>query len=581
MCGFFGVVGTFNDNLDKPLISIKHRGPDDWGYYHTDDVRLGFRRLSIIDLSPKGHQPMSNSEKSVWIIFNGEIYNYLDLRKKLLSKYRFKSKTDTEVIIHGYEEWGIDGLLKRMNGMFAFCLFDKQKNIVYLVRDRIGKKPLYYFDGSNYLAFSSEVKAFFKLQGFKKEIDEEILKIWMGFPYLPDNNKTILKGVYKIPPASYLRIKNRAFEIKKYWYLPEPQEDAKAVSLKELESLLIDSVQRRLIADVPVGVLLSGGLDSSLIAALASTYSRKKINTINIAFPGSTIDESFFANKVSQHLGTNHISLKLDVKDIYEEFQKKIGIYDDLSTTDSGLFSTYILSKAIRQQGVKVALVGEGADEIFGGYSWFGLSQLPFKVLPSIVKSAAYYYAIMRQFSVKSLSYITFLNRKLNESSGSFLKKMQWFEIVYSLPNHYCMKVDKGSMAASLEARAPYMDYRVVEMARNLSMEQMLGGSTYSGSRPNEKFILRSIAEKYLPLEIVKRKKLGGMFPVYTFLNQGIKEEKKLILKNIYLEPYFPKKFLSDLIKSSPGLDILRWYREWILWKTLLFSLWARNYRFL
>ena len=581
MCGFFGVIGKFNDSIDKPLVSIKHRGPDDWGYYQTDDVRLGFRRLSIIDLSPKGHQPMSNSRKTVWLIFNGEIYNYLDLRQKLVSKYRFKSKSDTEVIIHGYEEWGIDGLIKRINGMFAFCVFDKDKNTVYLVRDRIGKKPLYYYENPGYLAFSSEVKAFFKLPDFKKEIDEEMLNLWMGFPYLPDNNKTILKKVYKVPPGSYLKLKDNKKTVKRYWSLPEPDESMSERSENDLEKLLIDSVQRRLLADVPVGVLLSGGLDSSLIAALASAYSTKKINTVTISFPGSAVDEAKYAKKVVKHLGTNHLTLDLVVKDIYEEFHKKIGIYDDLSTSDSGLFSTYVLSKAIRKQGVRVVLVGEGADEIFGGYSWFGLSQIPFSFLPSQLNSIAYYYAIMRQLSLKSLPYVSFLNKKLEESSGSFLKKMQRFEIVYSLPNHYCMKVDKGSMAASIEARAPYMDYRVVELARNLSQKNLLGQSFFSPNKSNEKFILRSIARKYLPSEIATRKKRGGMFPVYTFLKQGIKEERQLILKNMYLEPYFPKHFLSELMNSSPGLSVLRWYREWILWKTLLFSLWAKNYRFL
>jgi len=578
MCGIFGVIGTFEGSIKKPLEIIAHRGPDDSGLYSSKNVKLGFRRLSIIDLSPKGHQPMSNNNESVWIIFNGEIYNFQELRKKLLHKYRFRSGSDTEVLIHGYEEWGIDGLLKRINGMYAFCLLDKKKETVFLVRDRIGKKPLYYYTGTKFTAFSSEVKAFFELSNFNKEIDEEMFSIWMGFPYLPDNTKTILKKVFKVPPGSYLKIKGGQHDVVQYWSVPEPQDNLRDDSARKLEALLTDSVHRRLIADVPVGILLSGGLDSSLIAALATKGSAKKLNTINISFPGSGIDESEYAEQVASHLHTNHTTLRLKTDDIYSEFKKKIDIYDDLSTTDSGLFSTYLLAKSIRQQGIRVALVGEGADEIFGGYSWFSFAQFPFNIAPSFLKSTFYYYAIMRQLSTNSLKYINYLNEKLNESSGSFLKKIQCFEIMHSLPNHYCMKVDKGTMAASIEARAPYMDYRVVEAARNLSMNDLKGGHMFSPGGSYEKFILRTIARKYLPNNIVDRKKKGGMMPVYSLLEKGIKKERNLILNNPYLESFFSKNKLSALIDSSPKLPFLRWHREWILWKSLLFSLWAKNY---
>ncbi|QQG44079.1 MAG: asparagine synthase (glutamine-hydrolyzing) [Candidatus Roizmanbacteria bacterium] len=583
MCGIFGIIGNHSKiNIKEALNAIKHRGPDDEGEYSDENVKLGFRRLSIIDLSPKGHQPMSNEDSTVWIVFNGEIYNYQEIKKELIGKHNFKSSTDTEVLIHGYEQWGIDGLLNRINGMFAFCLYDKSNKEAYLVRDRIGKRPLYYFKSNRRLTFSSEVKAFFSLNYFKYEIDEQSFKMWMGFPYLPDNEKTLIKNVYKVPPGSYLKIKlNGNVSLNKYWQIKENKIDQPFEDIRnDLEKILIDSVTKRLIADVPVGVLLSGGLDSSLITAIASKYSKNKIKTVNISFPGSGIDERKYAEEVANHCNTNHIALTLDVKDIYNQFKLNIGIYDDLSTVDSGLFSTYLLSKKIREIGVKVILVGEGADEIFAGYTWFQLSQYPLRFLPDNIKAWFYYYAIMRNLpNKKFFDYSNILLNKMNETSGSFLKKIQRYEIDYSLPNHYCMKVDKGSMAASVEARAPYMDHRIAEFAANINDKYLLNSSIYNPKVSNEKFILRQIAKDYLPPSIAQRKKRGGMIPLYNLLNRGLTEDKQLILSNNYLLRFYGKEYLSELIETKPTLFISKWQREWILWKCLVFSLWQNHFK--
>ncbi len=575
------MIGKKKININNAIKSIKHRGPDDVGEYHDINITLGFRRLSIIDLSPKGHQPMTNEDKTVWIIFNGEIYNYVELKKELITKHRFRSNTDTETLIHGYEQWGIEKLLKKVNGMFAFCLYDKKKNAVFLARDRIGKKPLYYYQSKNTLVFSSETKAFFKLPNFDFQIDQNMFKLWMGFPYLPDNEKTILKNIYKIPPASYMMIgEDGRSTIKKYWKLSESSSPLNFSDAKsELEKLLIESVTKRLIADVPVGILLSGGVDSSLITALAAKYSESPVKTITISFKNSAIDETPYAKIVAKHCQTNHVNLSLRVADIYEEFRSNIWIYDDLSTTDSGLFSSYLLAKKIRGLGVKVILVGEGADEIFGGYSWFQLSQYPFKLLPDTIKSQLYYYAIMRKIPNKNFfKYSSYLYQKLQESKNSFFKKIQQYEINYSLPNHYCMKVDKGTMAASIEARAPYMDYRVVELASQLPDHYLLRSSFFNLKQINEKYILRRIAEKYLPKVIYERKKKGGMIPVYDLLHIGLKKDKELILNNNYLAEYYSKNYLSRLIDSRPSSPVYRWQREWILWKCLVFSLWYHYY---
>ncbi len=582
MCGIVGTIGNSNIDISKSLSTILHRGPDDSGFFKDEYISLGFRRLSIIDLSPKGHQPMSNEDNTVWIIFNGEIYNYLELKKKLNSKHCFKSSTDTEVLIHGYEEWGMEKLLTKINGMFAFCIYDKKKNNAFLARDRIGKKPLYYYINKDYFAFSSETKAFFKLRDFRFSIDDEMFDLWMGFPYLPDNEKTIIKNVYKVPPGSYLQIRpGKKFVIKKYWELRHKTADIGFQEAQnKLEDLLVDSVTKRLVADVPLGILLSGGLDSSLITALAAKHSGRPVKTITIAFKNSIIDETRYAHAVAKYWKTDHTDLSLEIGDTYRELKSHIAIYDDLSTIDSGLFSTYLLSRKIRELGVKVVLVGEGSDEIFGGYSWFQLSQYPFRRLPDAWKSGLYYYAIARQLPDRRFfRYAGFLNRKLRETNGqSFFRQIQDYEISYSLPNHYCMKVDKGTMAASIEARAPYMDYRVVQLAASLPADYLLRSSIADPRKSNEKYILRRIAEKYLPDHIRNRKKLGGMMPVYDLLGKGLEADKELILKNDYLLEYYGRENLGRLIDSRPTIPAFKWQREWILWKSLLFTLWLNHF---
>ena len=525
---------------------------------------------------------MSNEDNTVWIIFNGEIYNYLELKKELNFKHCFKSNTDTEVLIHGYEEWGMKKLLMKINGMFAFCIYDKKKNNAFLARDRIGKKPLYYYINKDYFAFSSETKAFFKLRDFHFSIDEEMFDLWMGFPYLPDNKKTIIKNVYKVPPGSYLQIRpGKKFVIKKYWELHHETADIGFQEAQnKLEELLIDSVTKRLVADVPLGILLSGGLDSSLITALAAKYSAKPVKTITIAFKNSIIDETRCAHAVAKYWKTDHTDLSLEIGDIYQELKSHIAIYDDLSTVDSGLFSTYLLSRKIRELGVKVVLVGEGSDEIFGGYSWFQLSQYPFRWLPDAWKSGLYYYAIARQLPDRRFfRQADFLNRKLRETAGqSFFRQIQDYEIKYSLPNHYCMKVDKGTMAASIEARAPYMDYRIAQFAGSLPDDYLLRSSVANPRKSNEKYILRRIARKYLPEHIRNRKKQGGMMPVYDLLNTGLKADKKIILENDHLVKYYGRESLGRLIDSQPTIPALKWQREWILWKCLLFSMWHNHF---
>ena len=584
MCGIFGAIGKNQDSdeFKRCLDSIAHRGPDDEGVFFDGEVSLGFRRLSIIDLSPKGHQPMANEDKTIWIIFNGEIYNFQEIKNELKKKHIFSSETDTETLIHGYEEWGIDGLLKRINGMYAFCLYDQKKKQIFLVRDRIGKKPLYYCESGGSFYFSSETKAFLKLKNFKFEIDEEALSLWMGFPYLPDNKNTIIRNVKKLPPAHYLNfdLEKRNFRLKRYYAPGAIKTPIKtlAENVESLDKLLNDSIKKRLVADVPLGVLLSGGLDSSLITAIASKY-KPNLKTINISFPGTITDESGYAKMVSEHCKTDHISLELKADDLYRDFKENIWIFDDLSTVDGGLYSTYLLSKKIREAGIRVALVGEGADEVFAGYTWFSFGQLPFNLLGRLINSFGYYYAIMRVFSYpKFIKYPLMLNRRLKRFSGSLMTRIQKNEIINSLPNHYCMKLDKGSSAMGIETRAPYLDFRLVDFALNIPDGQKIKGAWYNGKKANEKHILRQVAKKYLPKEIYTRKKKGGMTPTYTILEEGLKEYGAHIIKNELFRKFFSEKELEKLISLRSKNPMFVWQREWILWKLMVFQVWFEYY---
>lgn len=584
MCGIFGVIGETisSEELAVCINSLKHRGPDGEGVYSDKNIYLGFRRLSILDLSSNGDQPMSNEKKNIWLVYNGEIYNFKELKQELRLNHHFISKTDSEVIVHGYEEWGIEGLLKRIEGMFAFCLYDKKRQVCFLVRDRIGEKPLYYYEKENVFAFSSEVKAFFNLSKFEFSLDEEKLNIFFGFPYLPDNKGTITKNVFKIPPGSYLKIdlgnKNKR---KEFFYWKFDDIKTKEINLSSgkdlLYELIKDSVKKKLTADVPIGILLSGGLDSSLITAVASKMSSERIKTINISFPGSVVDESDYARKVAGFCGTEHISLRLKSLDLYGQLKDNVWIFDDPSTLDGGILSTFLMCEEVKKTGVKVLLTGEGADEVFGGYSWFFLSKLFF--IPEVIKSRLYHYAIMRVFSYsKFFNYADILKRKMDEISTDYFKKMQRFEVLYSLPNNYCMKLDRSSSAASVETRHPYLDYRIIELSKSLNANSFLRFDQkkrkYFG-----KYILRLVAENLLPREIAFRRKRGGMLPVAEILKEGLKKDDGLILENEYLVNFFGKKELERLLKRKSTFLPFVWEKEWLLWKFLVFSLWLSKYK--
>ncbi len=591
MCGIFGIIGKeknrdFGVQLKSMANLLKHRGPDAEGFYidKKDGVYLGHRRLSIIDLSQNANQPFYNETHNICLISNGEIYNFKELRKMLQQEgHRFISNSDSEVIIHGYEEWGLE-CVEKLRGAFAFAIWDFKKKRLILARDRMGIKPLYYIDGKNYFAFASEAKAFLGLNGcWSAEINRESLELLLGFPFIPNNN-TLLEGVKKVPPAHFLIFEQSRITFKRYWELRK-KEQFTSLSLSEaalkLEGLLLESVKLRLQADVPIGILLSGGLDSSLIAALAKKISPTEMHTYTVGHDHPW-DERKFAARVSKHIKSIHHSIQLDPLEVTNRIEELMWYFDGLSTLDGGIFSTYLISEKVKEHGVKVLLVGEGGDEVFGGYSWFGLSQLPFKLLPQNLRNVLYYYATNRLLlSKRFFRNVSHLSKKIKElKEKDIFRQIASFELLCQLPNSYLMKTDKATMANSLEARVPYLDHKVVEFAYSLPRQYKIYGNWFNMKKANEKYILREIAKKYLPNEIVMRKKRGFPLPIPQVLKSNMDKIRGYLLSHNSLAlSLFSRKKIESLFNFKTCLySPIEKEKEALLWKLYLLEVWHNLY---
>lgn len=581
MCGILGMVSKTGKNQDMAIKSmaraINHRGPDACGFYHKDRVYLGHNRLSIVDLTAEANQPMYNESRDLVLVFNGEIYNYQELRETLIKKgHTFCSKTDSEVVLHSYEEFGED-CVRKFRGMFGFAIYDEQEEKLFLARDHIGIKPLYYVNNRRLFAFCSEAKGFLKLDpnDFSPNLSEESLKNLLDFPFIPDNQATIFKSVHKVPAAHTLVYQDGQLEIKPYWEI-NTEVDRNllfADALEQMEDLLVESVGLQLQADVPVGILLSGGLDSSLIAALAKVNT-PDVRTFTVGYEHPW-DERPFAKKVAEHIGSDHTAIELDPMEVGNRVEEIIPTFDDLSTLDAGVFSNYLIAERIQQNSdVKVLLVGEGADELFGGYSWYGISQLPFRLLPQALRTLIHYYGVSRCLSYRGFSLMK--NLCGVQVVGDIFNRVANFEIRYQLPNNYLMKMDKATMAHSLEARVPFLDRSIVEKALSLPARYKLKGGWFNMAESNEKYILREIAKKYLPQEIVSRKKRGFGLPVPQVLRSNMPEIKDYLLANGSLAlSLFSKKKIEGLFNFKTCLySPLEKEKETLLWKLYILEVW-------
>lgn len=577
MCGISGILakaGITGAHADVRRMSglLKHRGPDHTGFYSSDDgvIHLGFNRLSIVDLSQRGNQPMFNEDKDIAMVVNGEIYNYKELRRELESAgHKFSSHTDSETVIHAYEQWG-DEFIGHLRGMFALALWDAREKRLLLARDRIGIKPLYYMNGNNALCFASEVKAFLGLRReiWSPEINDDALGKYISLPFIIDNENTILRQINKLPPAHIAIFQNGSLRLKRYWRLAK-QGDLK-ISFEEAvestEKMIKESINYHLIGDVPVALMLSGGLDSSLIGALALNCNKNLSLAVTIGhdYP---YDERDIGGRVADYLGIEHQKVDVDYSLASSMLEEIVWHIDDLSLT--GMFYQFFTSLKLRELGLKTVILGQGADEIFGGYHIFKLSQFPFNMLPDPAWTFLHYRMLSNKKPDSSyLTYLKLFNQLGITNERDLFDRMTRYEIELQVPNYNCVADDKGYMSHSIEARVPYLDHKLVEFVYSLPSEYKLKGSFFTRDHKAIKFLLRTIAKKYLPAEIAGRKKQGtGMSTGELIRHDPDKTRDYLLSGSSISRQLFGvkkiKRMLSDQKKNSPMLTRLFILEVW------------------
>ncbi|MBX6423452.1 asparagine synthase (glutamine-hydrolyzing) [Thermosulfurimonas sp. F29] len=626
MCGITGFwikyagKGDERGRLAQMNASLTHRGPDEDGFFTEGPVGLANRRLSILDLEG-GRQPVFNEDSSVVVVYNGEIYNYPQLRTELEAKgHRFATRTDTEVLVHLYEEEGPD-FVKRLRGMFAFALYDQRKQELLLARDSFGIKPLVYAELPEGFFFASELKALLSLPFFPREVDGEAVAFYAAFNYIPAP-WTVWKAARRLPPGYLMRVrKGKVVELRSYVEWPrEPAPSSIEEAVERLEETLKDSVRGHLISDVPVGAFLSGGLDSSLVCALAQRELSGPLRTFTIAFPEwPTYDEARYARKVAEYLGTQHEEIPVTAREAREIMWEVLEHLDE-PFADSSLVNVGLISKMAGRR-VKVVLSGDGGDEFFAGYNkyqglalverlypWRGLF-MPLKWLPFPERRGSRVGERLRQVrkllrllrpeaferylratmatepeTVDGLLRDDFsgplsvcskaLYRVWKESEERYPEDRinTWLraDAHWVLPYDMLHKVDTASMQYSLEVRVPLVDVRVARMAFSLPGKWKLRGLT-------RKWILRKVADKYLPEEILERPKGGFGIPLGEWMRGELRE---------VFEEYFSSSGLSESVWKPEGVRKLwgehlsrRRDRFWELWNVFVFEVWRRRWR--
>lgn len=599
MCGINGFNFTNKKLLTQMNKALSYRGPDASGEFLDDKnkISLGQRRLAIIDLSKNGAQPMtySHKKKSVTITFNGEIYNFQEIKDALIKKgYKFNSTSDTEVILASYLEWGED-CVKRFNGMWAFCIFDPQKKIFFLSRDRVGKKPLYYYFNKDKFIFSSEIKGILQ-HNIKPEIDHNSVDLYFSLGFIPAPY-SIYKNIQKLEQRQSLIFNLKTNHLEKKYYYNWPNFNPRNNKLelkKELNTLMIDSTKLRMISDVPLGAFLSGGLDSSTIVYYAKKFN-KNINTYSIGFEGK-LDETPRIKILKDYLKTNHHHKYFKEND-FKEMLKDMFYYYDEPFSDYSMFPTRMLSKFAREK-LTVALSGDGGDEIFGGYPRYKMAyQMEIlRKIPRIIRKALMlipaskfregirlsllpkytFYSEARKNYYKPKTIKALLSKKLKgcleKTHGNLVEAVRLMDIeFYTLPDNFLTKVDRASMTSSLEVRCPFLDYRLIEYSMKLPTK-------YKVSLFKEKTFFRKIISKFLPKEIINKKKQGFTPPIGEWINKkSYQNELRIILKKLvkeeilsenwnkfYLKEIFPKE---NVVTNNYKIRLFLfyvWYSYWI-----------------
>jgi asparagine synthase (glutamine-hydrolysing) len=628
MCGIAGFC-DFNKNSSLPVLkkmtdALVHRGPDDSGYGLIETpqalVGLGQRRLSILDLSMAGHQPMMFEHLT--IIFNGEIYNFKEIRKELEEKgYSFNSWSDTEVILKGYHCWG-DDVVKKFIGMFVYIIFDAKKNELTICRDRAGVKPLYYFWNGSLFMFASELKSFHQHPNFTKEVDINSLSLFLQYSYIPAPY-TIFKKTAKLNPGHFLKLsltdktitETKYWEVSDYYNLPRLKIDEEE-AIDAVEKLMISSYEYRMVADVPVGLFLSGGYDSSSVAALLQSSRTEKLKTFTIGYKEAAFNEAHDAKKIAEHLGTDHYEWYITASDAADVFHNLPEIYDE-PFADNSVVPTTLVSK-LASQHVKVCLSGDGGDEIFAGYNKFNQSIKYTENIPAFMQSTMSgmmdlvnpdyipYFNNKYNFStrykkmqkiwaekspVAAMKYISqyitedeardfiqpdhksyktkFDNGYLNKDLDS-LNKMLAIDYKTFLVDNNLVKVDRATMSVSIEGREPMLDHRLIEFVAQLPAELKIRDST-------NKYILKKIVHKYIPKEMMDRPKMPFIAPLKVWFRDELKEKMQYYLSEEKLKE-------TGLFNIGPVQKISKEYLEGKqvnyqkIWNLLVFQLWYERW---
>lgn len=561
MCGIAGIAAkqAVSDRgwLQSAVQSLLHRGPDAFGVWWSKDGRvgLGHRRLAIIDLSPAAAQPMSDNSADLHLTFNGEIYNYLELRSELEGLgHRFSSRSDTEVLLCAYKQWGEQCLL-RISGMFAFAIYDASKRTLTLARDRAGEKPIYYWLRKGAISFASELKGLMTDASLDRTVAPDSLDLFLGLGFVP-GGRSILSHVQKIPPAHFAvyNVDTGSLSIRRYWSTPAPCSPADICTVEELqiqlEAVLQQAVARQLVADVPVGVLLSGGVDSSIVTALAARASTR-IKTFTVRFPGGgRHDESRHALRIAEHFGTEHVTLDADESNV--DLLPLLARQFDEPLNDSSMVPTYLLSRLVRKY-CSVALGGDGADELFGGYTHYdrmirmrnwvrfvprhlrkAIARGSGFVLASGSKGANWIQALGTDFSTEVPLIANYFSERMRfqllgtrrtateefwsravRVQGDLIDRATRVDFENYLPEDILVKVDRASMLCSLEIRAPMLDHSVIDFAFSKVP------SRYKTTAVTRKLLLRGLSKKLLPFDFDSGRKQGFSIPIANWLESG------------------------------------------------------------
>jgi asparagine synthase (glutamine-hydrolysing) len=603
MCGIVGFYASSSDNnldiIKNMLLTLEHRGPDDNGYIvnkiKSKDLILGHTRLSIQDLTINGHQPMHYEHLSM--VYNGEVYNFIEIKLELKKNgYIFDSSSDTEVILKAFHKWGLEAINK-FNGMFAIILFDCRINKLYLFRDRAGVKPLYYYHHNNLFLFSSELKSFHKHDGFQKDIDKKSLNLYFQYGYVP-SPFSIFKNTFKVESGSFIEydLENNSLIKKKYWDILKIVENTSLSKnenelIENIENTMLSSFKYRMISDRPVGIFLSGGNDSSMVAALLAKNYKKQIKTFTLGFKESKYNEAPYAKDVADYLKTEHYEYYCTYQDAIDIVQELPKVCDE-PFADSSVIPTMLLSKFAKEH-VDVVLSADGGDEIFGGYGRYITNINQYKILTKLPKNILKIFSLSSGNKLKDIannpSFLNIILTRLNSlayfgkdelvdggihnmenifdvSSGDFVDKLMKIDYLTYLEGDILQKVDRASMYVSLESREPMLDYRLVELLGSISSNKKIKNNI-------PKYLLKQILYKHFPKKMVDRKKMGFSIPLGEWLSNELSYlVNQYLTRERFLKYGLVEYDKVEIIIKNPIKNPHR------VWSLLMFQMWCEEW---